>query len=92
VLLGRELLQQVLVGGVGGAVLACGGQPLAQAMLVGEEEPHLAAPALGNAWGNRRDHSIQCARRSIPTRARTVHIVSGPEALTLCGVDFMSNV
>lgn len=50
-LLGRELLQQVLVGGVGGAVLACRGQPLAQAMLVGEEEPHLAAPALGNAWG-----------------------------------------
>ena len=55
-LLGRELLQQVLVGGVGREELALV-QPVAQAVLVGQEEPHLAAPALRHAWTPRGKRS-----------------------------------
>ena len=63
VLLGGELLQQVLVGRVGGGVLARG-RPVPQAMLMGEEEPHLPAFALRNAWtsGNGCEHSIRGKR------------------------------
>lgn len=45
-LLGGELLQQVLVGDVQGLLAL--GQSVAQPVLMGEEQPDLPAPALGN--------------------------------------------
>lgn len=50
-LLCGELLEQVLVGGVWGLLTL--GQPVTQPVLMGKEQPHFPAPALGNTCAQR---------------------------------------
>lgn len=45
-LLCGELLEQVVVGGVGGALAL--GQPVVQPVLMGQQHPDLSSPVLGN--------------------------------------------
>lgn len=51
VLLWGELLQQVVVGGVGGKLAL--GQTMPQTMLMAEEQPHLSTSAFGNSCTQR---------------------------------------
>lgn len=73
-LLRGELLQQVVVGGVGGGLAL--GHPVVQPVLVRQQHPDLSAPVLGNTYTHAGEGSTRSVLR-VHKRAGSVFFPAG---------------